>query len=77
MLSYSHQTVWLEAAADATVFVFGLVSPALSSPQPPRILSALAARALGVCVFKKLKNVPREREVEALACATCELLFFF
>lgn len=27
VLSYSHQTVWLEAAADVTVFVFGFVSP--------------------------------------------------
>lgn len=47
VLSYSHQTVWLEAAADVTVFVFGFVSSfrlfSLSC-----ILSVLAARAPGV-----------------------------
>lgn len=43
VLSYSHQTVWLEAAADATVFLFGFVSSLFSLPS---ILSALAAEAL-------------------------------
>lgn len=47
VLSYSHQTVWLEAAADVTVFVFGFVS-SLRLFSRPCILSALAARALGV-----------------------------
>lgn len=55
VLSYSHQTVWLEAAADVTVFVFGFVS-SLRLFSLPCILSALAARALGVWVFKKLKK---------------------
>lgn len=55
VLSYSHQTVWLEAAADVTVFVFGFVS-SLRLFSLPCISSALAARALGVWVFKKLKK---------------------
>lgn len=55
VLSYSHQTVWLEAAADVTVFVFGFVSLRRLFSFPC-ILSAVAARALGVWVFKKLKK---------------------
>lgn len=55
VLSYSHQTVWLEAPADVTVFVFGFVS-SLPLFSLPCFLSALAARALGVWVFKKLKK---------------------
>ena len=77
VLSYSHQTVCLEAAADVTVSVFGFVSwPRLFSFSC--ILSAVAARALGVWDFwKSLKNVAYEREAEALAPAPCELSFFF
>lgn len=55
VLSYSHQTVWLEAPADVAVFVFGFVS-SLPPFSPPCFLSALAARAFGVWVFKKLKK---------------------
>lgn len=57
VLSYSHQTLWLEAAADVTVFFFCLVLSPCSVLFPlPWILSVLAARVLGVCVFKKLKK---------------------
>lgn len=47
VLSYSHETGWLEAGADVTVFVFGFVS-SLHLFSLPCILSALGARALGV-----------------------------
>lgn len=51
VLSYSHQTVWLEAAADVTVLVFGFVSP-LSTLlfSPPLDLVSAGCQRL-VCAF--------------------------
>lgn len=75
VLSYSHQTVWLEAAADVTVFVFGFVS-SLFSLSPASCQRWLPGRL--ACEFlKSWKNVACEREVEALAPAPRELGFFF
>ena len=76
VLSYSHQTVWLEAAADVTVFVFGFVS-SLCLFSRPCILSALAARALGVWVFKKLKKRGLWMRSWGLGSCTSWIGFFF
>lgn len=75
VLSYSHQTVWLEAAADVTVFVFGFVS-SLRLFSLPCILSALAARALGVWVFKKLKKRGLWKRSWGLGSCTSWIGFF-
>lgn len=76
VLSYSHQTVWLEAAADVTVFVFGFVSSLRLFPLP-RILSELAARALGVWGFKKLKKRGPWKRSWSLGSCTSWIVFFF
>lgn len=75
VLSYSHQTVWLEAAADVTVFVFGFVS-ILRLFSLPCILSAVAARALGVWVFKKLKKRGLWKRSWGLGSWTSWIAFF-
>lgn len=76
VLSYSHQTVWLEAATDVTVFVFGFVSSLRLFPLP-RILSELAARALGVWGFKKLKKRGPWKRSWSLGSCTSWIVFFF
>lgn len=73
VLSYSHQTVWLEAAADVTVFVFGFVSSLPSFLPSPASCQRWLPGRLACEFFKSWKNVACEREVEALAPAPREL----
>lgn len=79
VLSYSHQTVWLEAAADVTVFVFGFVPSVRLFSLPLHLVSSGCQGAWRVSFLKAEKTWPVKEELRPwlLHLVNCVFFSFF